>query len=269
MHQLDIKLNSLYKISFLFFYIIPVITIMIKLIYGFYVDSLMEIWFLGILFIDTFVFLSLTKIPKEARIKIIYVSISIIIFFFGLGAVGFESGLLGIDFSDTMMSYKLPYIIMLIIVSIQLIALIINGYAQGKTKHVKQITLNPRMNSMILRTMGVIVVSSYGISILLKGLIGVNPSYIMFELSVLSGYIILYLGLVFIARFEFKLSLKDSLTQALFFIPIMSIGLAIGILFFNESFVLFKLTTVITGVMNLILYLTISTLKKIKDKKNY
>jgi len=242
-------------------------TIIVKLIYGIYVESLMEIWFLGILLITTIVFISLTKIAKEARMKMIYVSISIIIFFFGLGAIGFDSGFIGIDYSEIKMIYKLPYIIMLIILSFQLIAFIINGYAQRKTKQFKQITLSSSANPIILKIMGVIVVSSYSISILLKGLIGVNPSYIMFELSVLSGYIILYLGLVFIARFEFKSSLKDSFTQSLFFIPIMSVGLAVGILFFNESFVLFKLTTVISGVMNLMLYLTISTLKMIKDKK--
>jgi hypothetical protein len=35
----------------------------------------------------------------------------------------------------------------------------------------------------------------------------------------------------------------------------MSIGFAIGIMFFNESFVFFKLTTVISGIVNLVLYL--------------
>src|SRR5690606_20914993 len=117
------------------FYIIPIITIFFKLIYGIYSETLMEIWFLGLLLIITVIIFLLPKLTKLNKERLIYLSVSAIIFFFGLGAVGFETTYVIVDFSDTELLLKVPYIIMFIVLAIQLVSiLILSYYYKSKTK---------------------------------------------------------------------------------------------------------------------------------------
>ena len=102
----------------------------------------------------------------------------------------------------------------------------------------------------------------YLISIVIKLFTEAESNYIEFELSILLGYILFYLGLILLMRFQFKQDLNTSLINSLFFVPFLSIGLALGIMFFNESFMFFKLTTLIIGIINLSLYIiNLSTLR--------
>ena len=120
-------------------------------------------------------------------------------------------------------------------------------------EYMKNISIT--MNKTLYMMMGIMVVLGYSSSLVIKRVLNVELKYIDFELSILSGYVFFYLGLVLLSKFQFKQNLKESFTNSLFFLPIMSIGFAIGIMFFNESFVSFKLTTVICGIVNLMLYL--------------
>lgn len=247
--------SLIYKISFLSFYIIPIITIFFKLIYGIYSETLMEIWFLGLLLIITVIIFLLPKLTKLNKERLIYLSVSAIIFFFGLGAVGFETTYVIVDFSDTELLLKVPYIIMFIVLAIQLVSiLILSYYYKSKTK-LREITVNIKMNSTLYLMMGIMIVLGYLVSIVVKLILHIEFKYIEFEISILLGYILLHLGIVLLSKFQFKQNIKEGLFNSLFFIPIMSIGFAIGIMFFKESFIFFKLTTLICGTVNFALYL--------------
>jgi hypothetical protein len=255
MHKHNLTLSQFYKISFLLFYLIPIITIVFKLFFGMYNETVMEIWVLSLLLIITiviFLFPKLTKVNKE---RLIYLSVSAIIFFFGLGAIGFETTYVIVDFSGTEFLLKLPYIIMLLVLVLQLTFITILSYYHKNSTKQKEINMSITMNKTLYMMMGIMVVLGYLSSIVIKLVLNVELKYIDFELSTLSGYVFLYFGLVLLSKFQFKQNLKESFTNSLFFIPIMSIGFAIGIMFFNESFVFFKLTTVISGIVNLVLYL--------------
>jgi hypothetical protein len=253
MHKKSLALSQLYKISFLMFYIIPLITIIFKVIYGEYVQTLFEIWFLILLlFLTAIVFLA-PRLDKTNKIKIIYLLVSIVVLFFGLGAIGFEAKYIIIDFEDLTIVTKIPYILMFSILIIQLITLSILRYKSNDNYVVPSININ--INETLYIMMGIMVILGYLLSILTKVILVIETQYIIHELSILSSYILLYLGLFLLIKFNFKLSTKNSLIQSLFFIPILSIGFALGILLFDESFVFFKLSTFIIGIINMLLFL--------------
>lgn len=255
LHKQNVTLHQIYKISFLSFYIIPVITILCKLIFGLYSETLMEVWFLGLLLIITVVILLLPKITKQNKERLIYLLVSVIIFFFGLGAIGFKTTYIIADFSEIELLFKIPYIIMFIILVMQLVCiLVLSYYYKSKTK-LRDISINIKMNKTLYLMMGIMVVLGYLVSIIVKLILHIEFKYVGFEISFLLGYVILYIGFLLLSKFQFKQNVKEGLFNALFFIPIMSIGFAIVILFFKESFVLFKLTTLICGAVNFVLYL--------------
>lgn len=132
-----------------------------------------------------------------------------------------------------------------------------------KTYHINQKLHISKKKSNIF--MGLCVLIVYSLSIFIKLILKIDESYIHFDLSVLLTHIILYVLITLIAKFEFKQTLLDASINALFFVPILSIGLGLGILLFPEDFIHFKMTTVICGTVNLIIYILNFIL--IKSKK--
>src|SRR5690606_23418622 len=199
--------------------------------------------------------LLLPKITKQNKERLIYLLVSGIIFFFGLGAIGFKTTYIIADFSEIELLFKIPYIIMFIILVMQLVCiLVLSYYYKSKTK-LRDISVNIKMNSTLYLMMGIMIVLGYLVSIVVKLILHIEFKYIEFEISILLGYILLHLGIVLLSKFQFKQNIKEGLFNSLFFIPIMSIGFAIGIMFFKESFIFFKLTTLICGTVNFALYL--------------
>lgn len=256
MHSKTFSLSQLYKILFLLFYIIPILSIGIKLIYGMYDESIAEVWFLGILLMLTAIIFVLPNLTKDNKEKTTYLLVSMIIFIFGLGAIGFKTEYLLVDFSEDAIYQKLPYIIMFGILCLQVIGIIIKINVDHKqTDHSTEVMDNFRMNKVLYVMMSAMVILGYTASIILKRILSIEGKYINFELSVILGYVFLYGCLVIIARFQFKQSLCDALANALFFVPILSIGLGVGILLFNESFISFKLTILIIGSINMVFFM--------------
>ena len=268
MHNKTFSLIQLYKISFLLFFIVPLVGIIIKTLNGMFEESIQEIWFLGFLLISSGIIYILPNINKQLKVRVMFFVISIIVFFFGLGALGFQTDYVIIDFSDESQSSKLLYILMFFILVIQFLCIAIYGFINHKLdNHHDHSVHHFVMNKGLYILMASLVLLSYITSIVVKLVTSTDNMYIHFDLGILFGYILLYIGLVLIARFQFKQSLTDASINALFFVPILSIGMGLGILLFRENFVYFKLTTVICGVVNLMIFVMnlIATRTK-KDK---
>ncbi len=124
---------------------------------------------------------------------------------------------------------------------------------KNKINHINHLKLHrSKQKSYIL--MGLCVLISYSLSIFIKLILKIDENYIHFDLSVLLTHIILYFLITLIAKFEFKQTLSDASINALFFVPILSIGLAFGVLLFPENFMYFKFTTVVCGSINLMIF---------------
>lgn len=261
MDKQKLKPEQIYKISFLCFYIIPIITISFKLIYGLYHETIIEIWFVILLLVVTAIIFFLPKLTKLQKERLIYLLVSAIVVFFALGALGYEAKYIIVDFAGMDLLFRIPYIIMFTLLIIQIVCIVIFNYNKDKTKD-NEIVVNININKGLFLLMGIMVFLGYLISIVIKLFTEAESNYIEFELSILLGYILFYLGLILLMRFQFKQDLKTSLINSLFFVPFLSIGLALGIMFFNESFMFFKLTTLIIGIINLSLYIiNLSTLR--------
>lgn len=127
-------LKRIYQISFLSFYLIPLITIIVKLINKSYQESLLEVWFLGLLLILTAIIFLLPKITRINKKRIVYGVVLLIVFFFGLGAIGFEADYIVVDFSDISWALRTPYIIMFVIDVILLLGILWLSYRHKEQK---------------------------------------------------------------------------------------------------------------------------------------
>jgi hypothetical protein len=108
---------------FFTYYLIPLITIWIKLMNGDFETIMMEIWFLMMLIIITIISLIL-PVQKYTKKVIRFSIISIIVLFFGLGAIGFVPRGIYIDFSEYNIYLRVPYFLMFVSLWLQLIILI-------------------------------------------------------------------------------------------------------------------------------------------------
>lgn len=256
MHHKTFSLTQLYKISFVLFFIVPIVSVIIKSLNGMFKEGLQEIWFLGFLLISSGVIFVLPNINKPLKVRIMFFVISIIVFFFGLGAIGFQTDYIIIDFTDENQANKLPYIIMFVILIIQFLSIAIHGYIEHKFDKIKyDSNYHFVMNKGLYIMMATMVVLSYTSSIVVKLVTSTSGIYIHFDLGILLGYLFLYVCLIIIAKFQFKQSLSDASINALFFVPILSIGLGLGILLFRENFVYFKLTPIVCGSVNLLIFI--------------
>jgi hypothetical protein len=266
MHHKTFSLVQLYKISFVLFFIVPIVSVIIKTLNGMFKEGLQEIWFLAFLLISSGIIYALPNINKLLKARIMFFVISIIVFFFGLGAIGFQTDFVIVDFTDESRDNKLPYIFMFIILVIQFLSIAIHGYIEHKFDKIKyDSNYHFVMNKGLYIMMATMVVLSYVTSIVVKLITSTSDIYIHFDLGILLGYIFFYVSLTIIAKFQFKQSLSDASINALFFVPILSIGLGLGILLFQENFVYFKLTPIVCGTVNLLIFIMNLTLIRKKQ----
>ena|GEM_PF-4862634 len=243
----NLKLRTLYNISFLLFYIIPLTSIFYKLFNSYYEDMLFDVIFLGTISLISLIFL---KIPSIIN-SLIYFVISAIVFYIGFNALGLETRPINITFDNE--ANNAIYIILFIILCIQLLSLLVYTIYKRKTIYQPKKTFQNSKESypVFYSYIFVFTLITYIISIITKTILDINIKYINFEISILLGYLFFYTSLVLLMRFLFKDNIINALKNAAFFISLFTIGIAIGILFFQEHFLQFKLTTLLIGTINL------------------
>lgn len=106
------------------------LTILIKFITGKQNEVINEIWFLALLVVVLLIILAIPNISKPRKLSVYYLVTSMLIVFFGLGALGFVTKYIIIDFTDMDSLSRFPYIAMLVVLCGQLLVILIHKTRQ-------------------------------------------------------------------------------------------------------------------------------------------
>lgn len=133
----DIKIFlTIYKNLFALYLIVPLISIGYKLLRGNMAQVLYEVWFISVILI-LIGLIYIIKLSKQVKNFIASMIVITFVLFFGLGAIGFQTKYIIVDFSDMDILSRLPYIVMFVILCIQLLCLVLYKYFIDRTVYKK------------------------------------------------------------------------------------------------------------------------------------